>query len=225
VEWLGMVPEYWDVRRLKFVASFVGGGTPSKENPEYWTGNIPWISPKDMKSDEINDTEEHITEEALINSATHIVQPGTVLIVVRSGILRHTIPVAINVVPATINQDMKAITPNVLLRAKYLAYFIKGHQNALLVAWRKQGATVESIEFELLANTLCLIPPLLEQQAIITYLDHETKKIDTLISTITDGIKELQEYRTALISAAVTGKIDVRGAVAEEPGVVEGAAD
>ncbi|HEY0755758.1 MAG TPA: hypothetical protein VGD98_17500, partial [Ktedonobacteraceae bacterium] len=70
-----------------------------------------------------------------------------------------------------------------------------------------------------------VFPPDEEQKAIMVYLNQQTQKIDTLISTITNGIKKLQEYRTALISAAVTGKIDVRGVMAEEPGVVEGAAD
>ena len=164
-----------------------------------------------MKAEIVYDAEDHITEYAIEHSATRLIQTGAILIVVRSGILRHSIPVAINVRPVALNQDMKALVAEPFLRAGYLASLIRGHEGALLVEWRKEGATVESIEFELLANTPCPIPPLFEQQAIANYLDHETAKIDALISRIREGIEKLKEYNTALISAAVTGKIDVRG--------------
>ena len=213
VGWLGEIPEHWEVKRLKFVANFWGGGTPSKENLDYWSGDIPWISPKDMKAEIVYDAEDHITEYAIEHSATRLIQPGAVLIVVRSGILRHSIPVAINARPVTLNQDMKALITEPFLRAEYLASLIRGHAHALLVEWRKEGATVESIEFELLANTPCPIPPLPEQQAIVTFIDHEIAKIDALVSRIQEGIEKLKEYSTALISAAVTGKIDVRGEI------------
>lgn len=210
IEWLGEIPAHWEIKKVKYSCVVFGGGTPSKENREYWIGDIPWVSPKDMKADTISDTEEHITEEAVHNSATRIIPPGAVLVVVRSGILKHSIPIAVNAVPAAINQDMKAIVPKVFLSSRYLADLISGYQKALLVQWRKQGATVESIELELLVNTTIPIPPLSEQQAIIRLLDKEVTKLDKLISTIHEGIKKLQEYRTAMISAAVTGKIDVR---------------
>ena len=213
VEWLGEIPEHWEVRRLKFVGAFYSGGTPSKENLDYWSGDIPWVSPKDMKYEAIHDTEDHITTKAIEDSSTRLVQPGAVLIVVRSGILKHTIPVGINIIPVTINQDMKAIVLKPILRPEYLASVIRGYQNTLLVEWRKEGTTVESIEFDLLANTSCPIPPVAEQQAIISYLEHETARIDALITKIGDAIEKLKEYSAALISAAVTGKIDVRDEV------------
>jgi type I restriction enzyme, S subunit len=213
VEWLGEIPEHWEVKRLKFAASFYGGGTPYKDNLEYWSGNIPWVSPKDMKAEIIIDTEDHITKDAIENSSTRLVQSGAVLLVVRSGILRHSIPVAINNRPVALNQDMKAIVSKSFLVPEYLASVIRSHQDALLVEWRKEGATVESIEYELLVNTTCPIPTISEQQAIATYLKSETAKIDALIFKVREGIEKLKEYSTALISAAVTGKIDVRGEI------------
>jgi type I restriction enzyme, S subunit len=158
VEWLVKIPAHWEVKRLKFVVSFYGDGTPSKDNLNYWNGDIPWVSPKDMKTESIVDTEDHITEEAVADSTTRVIQPGAVLIVVPSGILKHSIPVAINTRPAALNQDMKALVPKQFLEASYLKYLIAGHQGALLVQWRKEGATVESIEHELLVNTSCPIP-------------------------------------------------------------------
>jgi type I restriction enzyme, S subunit len=89
-----------------------------------------------------------------------------------------------------------------------------GHQQALLVESRKEGTTVESIEHELLVNTRCLIPSISEQLSIVEYLDHETAKIDALIFKVRVHIERLKEYCAALISATVTGKIDVRREVA-----------
>ncbi len=216
VEWIGEIPEHWEVKRLKFAATFFGGGTPSKDNLEYWSGDIPWVSPKDMKSEIILVTEDHITKQAIEESATRMIETGAVLIVVRSGILRHSIPVAINALPVALNQDMKAVVTRPFLKPDYLAAIIRGHQKALLVEWRKEGATVESIEFELLANTPCPIPPISEQEAILAYLDKETARIDALITRIGEGIEKLKEYSTALISATVTGKIDVRGEITSQ---------
>lgn len=109
VEWLGEVPEHWILHKLKYIARFSGGGTPSREKLSYWNGDIPWVSPKDMKVEVINGAEESITVEGLQNSTTSLVSPGGVLVVVRSGILKHTIPVAINSVEVALNQDMKAL--------------------------------------------------------------------------------------------------------------------
>ena len=99
----------WNTDPLTAVCSRIyGGGTPSKSHPEYFEGSIPWVSPKDMKSDVITDSIDHITKEAIANSTTNLVPKGSVLMVIRSGILKHDLPVSINAVPVTINQDMNA---------------------------------------------------------------------------------------------------------------------
>lgn len=213
VEWLGKIPEHWEVRRLKFLTKVIGGGTPSTGNSKYWNGDIPWVSPKDMKSDLIDSAQDNITELGAAESATKIVQLNTVLVVVRSGILRHTIPVARNTVQVALNQDMKGFTPENGLTPEYLHLLIAGNQKQLLPLWSKPGCTVESLEVELMMNTEIPVPPALEQQAIAEYLDVKTGKIDGLIRKTETAIQTLEEYRTALITAAVTGKIDVRKAI------------
>lgn len=211
VEWLGQVPEHWVVSPLKYHCSFSGGGTPSKENTSYWNGSIPWVSPKDMKSYWITDSEDKITEQAVVESSTNLIAAGAVLIVVRSGILQRTIPVGINTIPVTINQDMKAIRFKSIAYAQYISMFIKGYEQSLLLDWRKQGATVESLEHEYLANTLIPFPPEEEVLEIIRNLTQKLQKFDQIECDTTKAISLLQERRTALISAAVTGKIDLRG--------------
>ena len=205
VEWLGEVPEHWEVKKIRNFASFTGGGTPSRENLSFWGGPIPWVSPKDMKVERIIEAEEGITQEGLDGSSSSLVAPGHVLIVVRSGILRHTIPVAINAVEVAINQDMKAVRMDDKVCTNiFFLRWIQGLNNQLLLAWAKQGATVESVEQEYLSKTVLPLPTLAEQAAIATFLDHETAKIDALIAEQQRLIELLQEKLQAVISHAVT---------------------
>lgn len=216
--WSSTLPSSWPVARLKHVCHFVGGGTPDTGNAEFWQGDIPWVSPKDMKSQTINDTEDHITEDGLKSSATKLVDPGAVLIVMRSGILRHSIPVAINRVPAALNQDMRAMVPDSRLEPKYLARLIEGHQTELLSAWSKEGATVESLESDLLGNTIIPIPPISKQRAIAYYLDRETARLDALIAAKQRILALMVEKRRALITRAVTRGLDP-GAPVRDSGI------
>jgi type I restriction enzyme, S subunit len=207
---LGDVPEHWDIRRLKSVMSFTGGGTPSKAELSYWTGDIPWVSPKDMKSDAIADSQDHITQRAVTQSSTKLVPVGSILMVVRSGILQRTIPIASCTRDVALNQDMKALTPKGQIDSQYFIRLVRGCEKALLTEWTKQGATVESIEYEFLANSRIPVPPLSEQHAIVQYIDTATVDLDKAIDAAHREIDLLSEYRTRLIADVVTGKLDVR---------------
>ena len=208
VEWLGMIPLHWQSRRLKQLAKIVSGGTPEKDNLEYWSGDIPWVSPKDMKGRVVVDSLDHITNDAILASSTRLVGQGSVLMVVRSGILRHRIPVAVAAREVTLNQDLKAFLLLGDVSSKFLAYFIEGMSDVLLVMWRKEGATVESLVTELIEKTHIPIPLHWEQRAIANFLDRETSKIDSLIKRKERLIELLQEKRIALISHAVTKGLD-----------------
>jgi len=211
VEWLGEVPEHWDLQPLKYLCAFSGGGTPSKDNLSYWSdGTIPWVSPKDMKSFWINDSQDKITPAAVQGSSTNFVDAGSLLIVVRSGILQRTIPIAINTVPVTLNQDMKALSFISGMDVEFAANFILGNIPALLLEWSKEGATVESIEHEYLSSSVFPVPPYAEQVKINATIRKRMESFDALEQQASTGITLLQERRIALISAAVTGKIDVR---------------
>lgn len=222
VEWLGEVPEHWELVPLKYLCNFSGGGTPTKDNLSYWQGGtVPWVSPKDMKSFWISETQDYVTPKAVSESSTNYVEEGSLLMVVRSGILQRNIPVAINIVKVTINQDMKALRFNERMKAYYAAYFINGNVNSLLLEWTKEGATVESIEHEYLANGLIPVPPIDEQYSIIKSISDQMIRFELLEEKALTGIRLLQERRTALISAAVTGKIDVRDWVAPDTQEIE----
>ncbi|MGZ0752501.1 restriction endonuclease subunit S [Kluyvera sichuanensis] len=222
VEWLGEVPEHWELVPLKYLCNFSGGGTPTKDNLSYWQGGtVPWVSPKDMKSFWISETQDYVTPKAVSESSTNYVEEGSLLMVVRSGILQRNIPVAINIVKVTMNQDMKALRFNERMKAHYAAYFINGNVNSLLLEWTKEGATVESIEHEYLANGLIPVPPIDEQHSIIKSISDQMIRFELLEEKALTGIRLLQERRTALISAAVIGKIDVRDWIAPDTQDVE----
>lgn len=209
VEWIGEIPQHWNLKPLKHLISITGGGTPNTESAEYWDGDIPWVSPKDMKSDRISATEDYITEKGLKESTSNLIDPGALLIVFRSGILQRTIPVAINTVPVSINQDIKSLTsvdPNFYIR--FLFWFIKGNESHLLLEWSKKGVTVESLETDYLRTTIQPLPPLDEQRLISRYLDKKTQQIDTLIEKIEKKIELLKEQRTSLINHYVTKGLD-----------------
>ncbi len=205
VEWLGEVPWHWELGKVSGLFRFRSGGTPSTDVADYWDGHIPWVSAKDMKSLRIVDAEDHITSRAVAESATSLVPAGTVLLVARSGILKHTLPVAVAEREVAINQDIKGLLPATRpIDSHFFVYWVHGNQAPLLMLWRQQGATVESLDMDTVKVASLPLPPLAEQHAIADFLDRETAKLDTLEAKNRTLIDRLKEKRTALISRTVT---------------------
>jgi type I restriction enzyme S subunit len=162
----------WPTLPLSRCVRLLGGGTPSKANPDYWSGDIPWVSPKDMAGREIFDTQDHITESAVLSSATQVVPAGSLLLVVRSGILARKLPVAITRVPVALNQDLKALVPKSdVIDSEYLTYYLDFMAADVLANCVKRGATVHSIDIDKLSTIEIPIPPVSEQQRIVNILD------------------------------------------------------
>ena len=210
IEWLGPIPAHWAHRRLGYVVTAIGGHTPATGNPMYWDGDIPWVTPKDMKRRQILGAIDHVAEPALEETGLHLIDPGAVLIVVRGMILAHTFPVAVTRVPVTINQDMKALLPNDDSSGDFLAYLLEGISGGILSLVEEAAHGTRRLQTELWKRLKVLLPADREQCQIVEFLDRETATIDALIAKVCEAIERLKEYRTALISAAVTGKIDVR---------------
>ena len=160
-----------------------------------------------MKAEIIKDTEDHITEAAVATSATKFVPPGSVLMVMRSGILRHTFPVAVNTDRVTVNQDLRALIPAEGINPRYVAHYLRGIQRQVLDSCSKDGTTVQSIEFSALERVRVPIAPTAEQRRIMA-------RIDELFAEIADGQAALERARQgldvwhrALLKAAVTGEL------------------
>jgi type I restriction enzyme S subunit len=210
-EWLGKIPEHWGLQPLKYVTKSYSGGTPSKDNLKYWSnGSIPWVSAKDMKSFFIEKTQDYITEDAIKGSSTKLVPTNSILIVVRSGILKKRVPVAVTRTPVTINQDIKVYeVTKKELNSEFLANYLVGREKDLLFNASALGATVDSLDSELLGRFPIVIPPLQEQLEINDYIRDKRFNLDKLIQVINEQINNLDEYRTTLITDVVTGNYDI----------------
>lgn len=168
----------WSRVSLSEVADFYSGGTPSKANPTYWIGSIPWVSPKDMGADEIDGAEDSISEEAVAASATRVVPAETILAVTRSGILARKFPIAVTTLPVAFNQDIRAIRPkNGTLSARYLFHFLRAKEADVLHAGVKKGATVHSLVSGYLEHLAIPLPPTEEQLRIAAALDRAARLV------------------------------------------------
>ena len=206
--WFRKLPVDWDVAPLRFLARFESGGTPDKGNRDYWDGDIPWVSPKDMKVDRISDAEDHISEQALRETSVSMIPPGSILLVVRGMILAHSIPVATTEAPVTINQDMKALSCNRQVLPDYLQAVIQGAKPWFLANTGESSHGTKKLETEVVGRFLVPLPPMAVQSAIADFLDTETARIDALIKAKEDLLAILAEKRRAVITQAVTRGLD-----------------
>jgi type I restriction enzyme M protein len=164
----------WPMVPLGDHFSTSSGGTPSKDETSYWIGDIPWVSPKDMKSDVIVDTEDHISNAAVAGSATKLFPAQTVVCVVRSGILKHSFPVALLSRPMCINQDLIAFQPKGnAISSEFLFYVLKTRSASILADGIKPGVTVQSFYNGFFKNYEIPLPPLATQQAIVAEIEAE----------------------------------------------------
>jgi type I restriction enzyme, S subunit len=210
------LPRGWAEAPLSSLGVWCGGGTPSKRVPAFWqNGTLPWVSPKDMKVDVIQDSEDHITEAALRASATNLVESGSVLVVTRSGILQHTLPVALTSRPVTINQDLKALIPYPGVVPEYVAWELRANARRILRDCSKAGTTVQSIETTQLLRFVLSIAPTAEQKRIVAAIEEQFSHLDAGVSAIEHVIGPLTNaqagrvaaLRQSILSAAFSGKL------------------
>ena len=199
------LPPGWAMVPLGNVGRWTGGGTPSKAEQGFWNnGTVPWVSPKDMKIPVLHRAEDYITEAAVRGSATRIVEPGSVLVVTRSGILQRTLPVAINAVPVTLNQDLKAITPIDGIDARFLYWLLIWQGSDILRTCAKAGTTVASVETSRLQGLEVPIAPLSEQRRIVAVLEEYLSDLDAAVAGLERARANTQRYLRSLIEKRVT---------------------
>ena len=217
VEWMGDVPEHWEMRRLGQCTSVSGGATPSMEVNRFWGGSVPWVTPKDMKKDVISDSSMKVTDAAIHETSLQLVEPPVVLMVVRGMILARRVPIAYTTTPVTINQDMKALRTLRGTDAIFLAYSLNSVQEAFKPLIDEAGHGTRRLPTERWRELPITMPPPSEQRAIIEYLDNTKAEINAAIDRSRRQIDLMNEYRTRLIADVVTGQLDVREAAAQLP--------
>ena len=176
------------------------------DNKEYWdNGKHLWVTSKDMKCSHITNSLMKITDKALEGMTLY--KKGTLLVVTRSGILRHTLPLSILEKPATVNQDLKTISPHIQELSEYLYVIIKANERIILKEYHKDGTTVDSIDFDKFRCLPIPLAPITEQKRIIA----ETKNWFALIDQIEQGKVNLQETikqtKSKILDLAIHGKL------------------
>ena len=209
VEWLGEIPAHWKMKRVKWVARMESGHTPDKKVDAYWNdGEIPWVSLQDTgrlkNQDYISDTGSYTNELGLRNSSARLLPP-------RSVIFSRDATIGLCAITdrsMAVSQHFIAWICSETVLPEYLLRVFDTMQEELVRL--TMGATLRTIGMPDVKTLTTPIPTVLEQHQIVAFVQEETAAIDALIAKVGQAIDRLAEYRTALISAAVTGKIDVR---------------
>ncbi len=209
IEWLGQIPAHWETSKIKYVAQIESGHTPSRSVAEYWVDcTIPWVSLNDSRflreHDYISDTTHQINELGLENSSARMLPAGAVVFS-RDATVGLC---AITTRAMAVSQHFIAYLCGPRILPAYLLLTLKAmgqHLERLSF-----GSTIATIGMPDVKSLACAVPPIAEQRAIVGFIEAETAKIDALVAKVEQAIERLLEYRTALITAAVTGKIDVR---------------
>ncbi len=197
----------WPTKPLGKCGKVLGGGTPSKNCADYWNGEIPWISAKEMKSFVLTDSKLKITNKGLLKSSAKIIPINSVLFVVRGSILYRYVPVAINAMPCTINQDLKAIVPHEDIDAVFLAHMLWGASDQLQNMVEEAGNTAGKLPTPSWSAFEVPIPDSETQQAVIKELQAFQEKLSELEKLQTETADELKIFQSALLAKAFRGEL------------------
>jgi type I restriction enzyme S subunit len=209
IRWLGGIPAHWGVSKIKFVAELASGHTPSRAVPEYWIDcTIPWVSLNDSRTlrekDQISETHYQISELGMANSSARLLPPD-VVVLSRDATVGLC---AITQVPMAVSQHFVAYICEPRLVPKYLLFVFKAMNQHLESL--QTGSTIVTIGMPEVRGLSTPLPPVNEQNSVVIYLEKSVGQFDALIEKAQNAMSRLTEYRTALITAAVTGQIDVR---------------
>jgi len=203
---LGEVPEHWGSISLRWISRRFSGGTPDKNNPNYWVdGDVPWLNSGSVNDGFITEPSAYITQDALANSSAKWI-PQFSLVMALAGQGKTKGMVAQLGFVATCNQSMAAIVPVKEIASRFLYWWlVTNYQNIRNMAG---GDMRDGLNLEMVGNIRCPVCPLPEQSTIAAFLDHETGKIDALVAEQEKLIGLLKEKRQAVISHAVTKGLD-----------------
>lgn len=195
----------WDTVSFHKVGKFISGGTPSKKREDFWIGNFPWVSPKDMKVTKIGDSKDHISEKVFKETSLKRIAPNHLLIVVRGMILAHSFPVAINSVEIAINQDMKAIKPYKEINVVFLLHCLISMKRQILKLISTAGHGTRKLDSIAMEKLLIPKPPKDLQEQFISIAG----KVESIKSRYQQSLAYLESLYGALSQKAFKGELDL----------------
>lgn len=200
VEWIGDIPEKWEINKIKHFFKVLGGATPKSDEESFWDGGIVWITPVDIyeNQNEIKDSLRKITQSGLKSCGAHLLPADSIIVSTRAPIGL----IAISKVELCTNQGCKSLVPQGNVFSKYLLYYLTTQAKVLNEFGR--GTTFLELSSFSLSNFKFPYPPLSEQKAIADYLDAKCAKIDAFIAKQKTVIEKLKEYKQSVITEAVT---------------------
>ena len=220
VEWLGDVPEHWDLKKIFHSFASIGSGTTPKSDEEKWYSDdgVPWVTTGELRENTIFNTTKHVTHAAVLSHSALKLHPAGSLVMAMYGATIGRL--GILGVDAVTNQACCVLSGGKNLDIKYVYYWLHVFKETIISLYSTGGGQ-PNINQENVTSLRVSAPDVPEQTTIARFLDQQTAKIDELISHAHQGIDLLKERRSALISAAVTGKIDVRGWQMPQKNLVE----
>lgn len=210
IPWLGEIPSHWDIWKLGHIATIGNGSTPSRSNAAYWaSGTIPWLNSSVVGQHQVKEATQFVTDVALRECHLPLVKKGSVLVAITGqGKTRGTATVLS--LDATINQHLAYISPvSTLVVPWFLRWTLLAAYEHLRSISDDMGGTKGALTCENLANLKVAVPPIEEQHQIVTHIADKICKLDGLLALIKKSTALLKEHRAALISKAVSGKLDL----------------
>lgn len=177
------------------IVEFASGGTPSKANPAFWEGDVPWFSAKDIKKPRLTDSADHISETVFTTTSLRRLPANTVVLVVRGMILAHTVPISVLAVESAINQDLKALLPRREVDPTFLAAMLQAQHGTILSQVSTAGHGTKKLDSRVLENIRIPLPELDEQRRIAAILDlaaNQRTAIDSMLRLQDELIGSLQ---------------------------------
>lgn len=207
IEWLGDVPAHWEIWKLAHGFLNTGSGTtPPSENEAWYDGDIPWVTTSELRENIVSSTSKMISQEATVEfSALRVFPKGALVIAMYGATIGR---LGILGVDAATNQACCVMYGERALSVRFMFYWFQVFREQVVIL--ATGGGQPNISQEKIRSLKIACPCLEEQEQLANYLDQESKKLDVLIEMVLAAIKVLQEYRSSLITAAVTGKIDIR---------------
>ena len=219
IEWLGEVPSHWEIKKIKQVSRLISkGSTPTTIGEGFSAEGVKFIKAENISKGRVSSQPEfYISDETNQMMKRSILLDGDVLVVIAGATIGKAATVLIDDLPANTNQAVSFIRPIDKTISKFLNYWITSDSIKVQILLSAVQSAQPNLSMESLGNLNLVQPPEDEVLRITDFLDFETAKLDQLKQKASKCIELLKEYKTSLISSAVTGKIDVRNYKSSDP--------